>query len=148
MLFRSLFLPAGSTYSVLSIMPSDSESSSSLSSVGEYLLPGGAQGGGGLGARRGSGVRGWEVGPRLSPPLVRSLFALLLEEGGTLLLAGACVLGRHPCHRFSTLSRPRTSQRACGPLPSAPGLVAPGARCPGGQPLWELSFVSRNSPGE
>lgn len=31
---------AGSTYSVLSIMPSDSESSSSLSSVGEYFLPG------------------------------------------------------------------------------------------------------------
>ena len=30
----------GSTYSVLSIMPSDSESSSSLSSVGEYWLLG------------------------------------------------------------------------------------------------------------
>ena len=34
------FLSPGSTYSVLSIMPSDSESSSSLSSVGECFLPG------------------------------------------------------------------------------------------------------------
>lgn len=38
-----LFAPAGSTYSVLSTMPSDSESSSSLSSLGECGARGGVQ---------------------------------------------------------------------------------------------------------
>lgn len=57
---RSPFLPPGSTYSVLSIMPSDSESSSSLSSVGEYHLPAPPSY-----RASGPGSVGWEAGPHL-----------------------------------------------------------------------------------